>query len=192
MPKIILASLSPRRKELLLNIVKKFGVIPSSFDESTIDPDGQKYSAAEFAILASLYKALDIAHKHPKALVIGADTVVALNGKIFGKPKDKKEAVKILQKLSGRKHQVTTGVSVIYLSQQKIISTATTSEVYFKKLKSKDILEYVESGSPLDKAGSYGIQDIGQKFVKKIEGDLDNIVGLPIKTLKKLMLQFQS
>ena len=180
---IILASASPRRKELLKKIVKNFRVVESGVDEGCV-------SAAPpilFAKNAAILKAKAVAVKYKKSIVIGADTIVVLGKKILGKPKDKKDAVAMLKSLSDATHKAITGIAVIFPGG-KIVSDAAVTKIKMRKLSKKDILAYVNSGRPLDKAGAYGIQEIEDAFVEKIEGDYDNVVGLPVQKLKKILL----
>ncbi|HTY13385.1 MAG TPA: Maf family protein [Candidatus Omnitrophota bacterium] len=180
---IILASASPRRKDLLAKFLRKFDVIPSVIDESRIfasDPE-------TFARKAAIFKANDVAASHKDAIVIGADTIVVLDGKILGKPKDAAHAVSMLKALSGRTHQVITGLAVVFPNQKDIVSEIEVTRVKMKRTAEKDILDYVKSGRPMDKAGAYGIQEIEGIFIDNIEGDRDNVVGLPVARLKSLL-----
>lgn len=184
MPKtIILASASPRRIELLKKIVREFKIIPSGIDEMRINAKSPK----TFAVKAALAKAKDIAAKRKNAVVIGADTIIVLGKKIIGKPKNKKDAVRILTSLAGRTHQVITGMAVVDSNSSKELTDYEVTRVKMKKVKAGEIKEYVESGRPLDKAGAYGIQEIEDIFIEKIVGDYDNVVGLPVRALKKLL-----
>ena len=178
---IILASGSPRRKELLAEIIKDFKVIPSGFDESALDHS----DPIDFVKKASYAKAKDVAGRHWDALVIGADTIVALDGRIFGKPNDLKHAKEMLRSLSGRTHQVITGITLI--KQGRAVTGHAVTEVTFKPLGEKSIDDYLKNNLVLDKAGSYAIQEIGEKFVKKIKGDRDNVVGLPVSLVRSLL-----
>jgi len=180
---IILASSSPRRAELLKKVVRKFKIIPSKVDEANIPAPSPK----SFCIKAALAKAKDIAEKHKNAVVIGADTIIALGKKIIGKPKNKRDAVRILKSLAGRTHQVITGLAVVDSNSSKTLTAYEVTRVKMKKVKAGEIKEYVESGRPLDKAGAYGIQEIEDIFIEKIDGDYDNVVGLPVRALKKLL-----
>ncbi|MFA5840367.1 MAG: Maf family protein [Candidatus Margulisiibacteriota bacterium] len=184
--KIILASQSPRRKELLCKIVRRFSVVPSTVNESLI----KAKTPEAFAVKAALAKALDVAKKHKNSLVIGADTIVVLGKKILGKPKDKKHAIAMLQSLSGRVHKVITGIAVVDGLNGRVRTDLTETRVKMKRISTTAILAYVESGRPLDKAGSYGIQEIEEQFVASIDGDYDNVVGLPVKDLKRLLSCF--
>ncbi|MDD4179326.1 MAG: Maf family protein [Candidatus Margulisbacteria bacterium] len=181
--RIILASASPRRKELLAKIIKKFKIVPSKIDESKI----KAKSPEVLALKTALAKAQEIAIKANNAIVIGADTIVVLGKRIIGKPKNKKDAVRILKSLSGKTHKVITGLAVIDTAKQRANTTYVVTKVKMKKVKAKNILDYVASGRPLDKAGGYGIQEIEEVFIDRIDGDYDNVVGLPALTLKKLI-----
>lgn len=180
--KIILASKSPRRKELLKKIIKDFLVISSNVDESSI----KATSPLLFAKKASVLKAQAVAAKQKRAIVIGADTIVLLGKKILGKPKDKDEAIAMLKSLSGKTHKVITAIAVAFPGK-KIITDTTTTKVKMKKVSTKTIMEYVKSGKPMDKAGAYGIQEIEEIFIDHILGDYDNVVGLPVYKLQKLL-----
>jgi len=178
---VILASASPRRAELLKKIIEDFEVIPSKIDESKITAN----TPEEFARSAALAKAKEVAKTNPNAVIIGADTIVVLGGKILGKPKDKKDAFEMLQSLSGKTHQVITGIAIV--DGEKVTTGAETTQVTMKKVATETIQNYVESNRPLDKAGSYGIQEIEGDFVEKVYGDYDNVVGLPTQKLKDLL-----
>lgn len=190
MRQIILASGSPRRKNLLQQINLPFEVKVSSVDE-TFDPN---LPASEVAQELALRKARDIAQQCTNALIIGADTIVVLEDKILGKPVDNREARKMLQRLSGNIHHVLTGVALCKVSPQNITDTTTFVEqtkVVFGDLNSDEIETYIANGSPLDKAGSYGIQeDFGAVFVKRIEGDYYNVVGFPLHSFYNTMKSF--
>lgn len=181
-PPVILASQSPRRIELLKELVTDFQVIPSSVEE-TLRAD---LSPEENATHLAMEKARSVAARHPGHLVIGADTLVALHGEIIGKPRDADDARRILGRLSGREHQVITGVAVVF---DHAFQAAAVSHVTFHPLSEKQIAEYVATGEPLDKAGAYAIQGIGASLVAAHQGSHSNIVGLPLDTLKKLLDQ---
>lgn len=176
---IILASASPRRKELLSYIADDFCIAPSNIDE--IVPKG--LSVLKQAEYLARIKALDIAKKHPHDTVIGADTSVVLGKTVLGKPKDRNDAERMLKMLSGRTHKVITGCAVVKNSVCESFSVI--SRVKFCKLTQAEINAYLDSEEPYDKAGSYGIQGKGGAFVEYIKGDYFNIVGLPIAKLKK-------
>ena len=179
---IILASNSPRRKELLAREGVEFKVIPSSYSE--IENFG--LTPEKYVEFLAFNKAKAVFDLHG-GVVIGADTVVVLNGKILGKPKDEDDAKFMLKQLSASTHEVITGYSI--LSKEKTIKGYEITKVTFKNLTDKQIINYVNTGSPLDKAGAYGIQD-GDFLVENIVGDYDNVVGLPVLKIKKLLTEF--
>ncbi len=179
---LILASRSPRRVELLKEIVPDFKVVPSSVEEIF----DAKLSPADNAVAIARKKALDVAGKYPGHWVIGADTIVVLDNEIIGKPKDVDDAHHILRRLSGRTHQVITGVAVV---NSEPVETAVVSEVSFYHVADEEIIRYVETGEPLDKAGAYAIQGKGAFMVASYSGSYSNIVGLPMETLKKILQQ---
>lgn len=180
---IILASGSPRRKEILENANLKFDIIKSEIDE-VILPDESPY---QVVMRLAFEKSVDIASKYNDKLVIGADTVVSLDGKILGKPKDKKDAINMIKSLSGKTHQVITGISLINLDANKKIIDYVVSNVKFKDLSQQDIVDYIQTNESMDKAGAYGIQGYGAMLVEEIQGDYFNIVGLPISRLSDLL-----
>ncbi|MGG0644511.1 Maf family protein [Sporosarcina gallistercoris] len=179
---IILASASPRRKELLGRLGVPFIVHASNAVERPIE-NGEKPETYAQA-LASI-KASAIYEDHPGTLVIGADTVVALDGKVFPKPKSAAQAEEFLRELSGRTHSVITGVTLI--KDSAVTNFTSTTEVTFRKLDHALIHAYAATGDPLDKAGGYGIQTAGGLLVSEITGDYDNVVGLPIAELADAM-----
>ncbi len=176
---IILASASPRRRELLGYIVKDFSVMPSGVEE--VVPKG--ISVLKQPEFLSKIKALDIAKQYPDDTVIGSDTAVILGKEILGKPKDRADAQKMLLKLSGKVHKVVTGCTVV--KNGVVTSFSVVSRVKFQNLTKAEIEAYLDTDEPYDKAGSYGIQGKGGLLVEKIKGDYFNIVGLPIAKLKK-------
>lgn len=176
MKKIILASQSPRRKQLLEQIGLKFEIDPSNYEEDMT----LKMTPTKLAEHLSLGKAEDVAKRHGDSIIISADTIVAVNEEVFGKPKTPEKAKYMLRKLSGRVHSVITGFTIIDTETNKQIIKSVETKVYFKKLSEKEIDAYIATGEPLDKGGSYAIQGKAALFVKKIEGDYFNIVGLPI------------
>ena len=176
---IILASASPRRKELLGFIVNEYEVVPSKVEE--IVPKGM--STLKQPEYLSKIKALDIAKQYPNDIVIGADTSVILGKKILGKPKDRADAERMLLNLSGKVHKVVTGCTVVKNGVAKSFSVV--SRVKFQKLTKVEIDTYLDTDEPYDKAGSYAVQGRAGAFVEWIKGDYFNIVGLPIAQLKK-------
>ena len=173
---IILASKSPRRKHLLEQAGLDFKIIPSQFDESSVTqtvPD-------TYALTLSAAKADDIAAHHPDAWVIGADTIVLINGTILGKPMDRSDARQMLQQLSGQTHQVYTGVTICSVNHAVRFSEAVRTDVTFKGLSKDEIEWYIRTDEPFDKAGGYAIQGLGTSLVKQISGSYTNVVGLPV------------
>lgn len=184
MKNILLASASPRRREILLKAGFEFKVKPSDFDEKL---DNFDFSYEKIEKLA-YEKAFNVANKiQENCLVIGADTVVVFNNKILGKPKDKNEAIKMLKMLSDNIHFVVTCVCVIDSATFKYKISSVTTHVEFNNLSDIEIIDYVNKFMPLDKAGAYGIQELPSNFVKKIDGSFDNVVGLCPISVKKLL-----
>lgn len=183
---IILASQSPRRKQLLLQMgLEDFQVIPA-VEEEKWDP---QLSPKELVQFLALHKAAEVAKKcDPEDIVIGADTVVALDGKVLGKPHNAAHAFKMLSSLSTRRHMVYTGIA-IRQGEQKMVGVEST-EVRFCSLTEQEILDYIATGEPMDKAGAYGIQGRGALFVDSIRGDFYNVVGLPICRLGRMLAGF--
>lgn len=180
---IILASGSPRRKEILENTNLKFSVITSDIDERIFENE----EPIQLVLRLAFEKCMSVAQNNPSDLVIGADTIVVLDNEILGKPKNEEEAFKTLSKLSNREHQVITGMSIVNLENEKKIVDYAISNVKFKKLTDQDIKDYISTKECLDKAGSYGIQGYGALLVEKIKGDYFNIVGLPISKLSDIL-----
>ena len=179
---VILASASPRRLELLKQIGIEPIVKPSHFEEAS----GLSKDAKTIVKDNALGKCLDIAKNLTTELaVIGADTIVVTEGAILGKPKDSADAILMLENLSGKAHQVMTGVAVSY--QGKVISEVCITDVVFRKLTLEEIKAYVATGEPLDKAGAYGIQGRGAVLVEKIDGDYNNVVGLPLTKVYSIL-----
>lgn len=178
---IILASASPRRKELMKLMTDNFQVIPADVDE-TLPADIYPEEAAEY--LAEK-KCRAVAEEHKDAAVIGCDTVVIEGKEILGKPVDITDACRMLRTLSGRTHLVITGVCIFY--REKYNKFSEISQVEFYPLSDDEINEYAETGEPRDKAGAYGIQGLGGLLVKSIQGDYNNIVGLPAARLKRVL-----
>lgn len=175
---MILASQSPRRRELLSLITQDFRVIPATGEE--VLPDG--ISPEQAVILLSKQKAEEIFARYKGETIIAADTVVAIDGRILGKPVSEENAVEMLQMLSGRVHSVYTGVCVIN-ERGELYSFADETTVEFNQLSEQLIADYVASGEPMDKAGAYGIQGRGALLVKRINGCYYNVMGLPVGRL---------
>src|SRR6185437_2058749 len=180
LPPLILASVSPRRAELLRETGLKFRVVPSDASETR----NEQLTARELCQLNAYRKARAVAKKIPDALVIGADTLVCLDDEIFGKPSSLTDARQMIGKLQGRTHRVATGVCLIHLRRfrQKIFTE--TTRVTFRHLDSKQIRYYLGAINSLDKAGAYAIQEKGDLLVERISGSYSNVVGLPIERLK--------
>ena len=175
----VLASASPRRKELLSSIIPVFGVIPATGEEKvniSLFPEQMATSIAES-------KCDEVFNSNPEATVIGCDTIVVFEGEVLGKPKNKFDAYNTLKRLSGKTHYVITGVCV--RNKYKKLIEHDKTEVKFNQLTDEFIQKYVDSGSPMDKAGSYGIQDGG--LVKEYYGSYTNVVGLPVTLVKKML-----
>lgn len=187
--KLILASQSPRRKRLLEQLGFEFDIIPAHIDEEI---EFDKYKPNEVAEILAEDKALHIAKSVDEpAYIIGADTIVVLDGKILNKPNDEENAFEMLSRLSNNTHLVYTGISIIETITMRKITKSQRTEVTFRKLDEKEIRAYIKSGSPMDKAGSYGIQDdFGAVFVSDIKGCYYNIVGLPVQMLYSTMKEF--
>lgn len=175
-PRLILASNSPRRRELLTQAGLRFSVIPSEVDEHKVagsDPDVLVRTLA-----AS--KASEIAQKHLDSWVIGADTIVVIENQILGKPDSAAAARVMLKRLSGNIHQVFTGYCVCCKRKARLFTDVVRTDVCFKNLSNEEIEWYIQTGEPFDKAGGYGIQGIGSVLVKSIKGSYTNVVGLPV------------
>lgn len=183
--KFILASASPRRKELIKLIDENTVVIPADIEE-ICEADIYPENTAEYF---ACQKAKYISGLHPDAVVLGADTVVIIDGIILGKPKDQDDAFKMLKMLSGKTHEVITGCCLCH--GKKSYSFSVTSSVTFFALSDEEIKAYIETKEPFDKAGAYGIQGKGCLLVKEIRGDYNNIVGLPVSALKRHLKTFK-
>lgn len=179
MKRIILASASPRRKELLKELGIPFEIVESEFDETP----REDLAPENLALFYAHEKAEDVAKKIGNGVVIGVDTIVVFDGKPIGKPSSKTDAKTILKKLSGNMHTVITAYSIIDTQSKMCISNVVKTKVWFRRLSNNKIDEYGATGEPMDKAGAYGIQGKGGEFVEKIEGDFNNVVGLPITAL---------
>lgn len=183
MKSIILASQSPRRKELLSRMGVAFEAIPSHFDEKLNDALPAEEVAGELA----LGKAREVARQHPDSIVIGSDTIVTIHGKQLEKPRDSTEAKEMLTMLSGASNDVSTGVAVVCIADGFEMVRADTTKVCFKPYDEAAIDRYVATGDPLDKAGAYGIQSGAASLIDHIDGQYDTVIGLPT-TLLVLML----
>jgi len=187
MDAIILASSSPRRSELLKQAGIPFSVMPGGVDEEKVELSGTPGQKAEQ--LAYL-KAMDVAGKVQKGLVLGADTIVVCGGEIFGKPVDEKDAVKMLESLSGRVHLVITGIVLADAESKAVATGHETTRVKFSPITREDISAYIRTGEPYGKAGAYAVQGRGALFVEGIDGCYSNVVGLPLYKLGKMLQEF--
>jgi septum formation protein len=188
MPTIILASGSPRRKELLEKLQIPFVVEVSNYEED----NNLKLKPLELAKTLSSGKAETVAQKHKgeDVVIIGADTFIVLDNKILGKPHTPEKAKEMIKEMSGRDHSVITGFTIIDAKSGKKVSKAVESKVYFRKLTDEEIDAYVRTGESLDKAGAYAIQEAGSILIEKTEGDYTNIVGLPLPALIEELKKF--
>lgn len=190
MEKIVLASASPRRRELLEQIGIKFDIVVSNEPEDEID---KSLSPENYTSELALMKACNVAKKltgtkRKDSLIIAADTVVYSDGKILGKPKDSDDAFRILKSLSGKAHEVYTGICIMRLTDGYATSKSIKTTVKFKELTDKTIKAYIKTGEPADKAGAYGIQGRGAVLVEEICGDYFNVVGLPLSALYDVLI----
>lgn len=184
---IILASASPRRKELLLQAQIPFVVRPSEVDEEAVELYGSPAKKAE--TLAYL-KARDVSGKISEGLVLGADTVVVLEDEIFGKPQNEADAFNMLTRLSGREHSVITGVALIDSGTGKVETGCEETKVKFAELSPAEINYYISTGEPQGKAGAYAVQGMGALLVEGIQGCYANVVGLPLMKLRRMLEEF--
>jgi septum formation protein len=181
LPPIILASVSPRRSQLLKELGMDFTVIPSD----AVEAHHEHLTAVEISQLNAYRKARAVAKKYPDALVLGADTVVYKDTTLFGKPANLEDAYRMLKQLQGETHQVVTGVCLLHLRGHHQKMFAESTEVKLRSLDVKQIQDYIEKINPLDKAGAYAIQEHGDKIVENISGSYSNVVGLPVERLKE-------
>ena len=181
--RLILASRSPRRYELLKQVGLNFEVVPSSLAEDFV----QEESPQEHVIRLARAKAIDVAAGHPDRWVVAADTIVYINGSILGKPKNQEEAIEMLRCLSGQEHWVLTGLSVCHLEKRKGDEEAVQTAVRVKSLTRSEMEWYVKTGEPFDKAGGYAIQGIGSFMIESIRGSYTNVVGLPLCELIQML-----
>lgn len=182
--KIVLASQSPRRRELLAGLISDFEIITDNSEE-VVEPE---LLPEEVVKKLAMQKAQNVSEKaDDNAIIIAADTVVFIDGVILGKPADKEEAAVMLRKLSGREHHVCTGIAVIDNKTGKAVSDIQRTAVSFKPLSDGEIDRYIATGEPMDKAGAYGIQELGALFVEGIKGDYFNVVGLPVCKLAQIL-----
>lgn len=179
--KIVLASASPRRKELMKKVGLKFETMVADVDETV--PEG--VSPIDSAMLIAQKKALKVSALRPDDAVVGADTIVVIDGDILGKPGTEDDAIAMLTRLSGKEHTVITGVCIARGNEK--ITFAETTRVKFYALTKAEIEDYVKTGEPMDKAGAYGVQGLGCVLVERIDGDYFNVMGLPIASVVRAM-----
>jgi len=186
-PRLILASQSPRRRLLLKQIGLGFTVRPSRVEELFSPRESPGNNAKRIA----LEKAFDVARSTSRGIVVGADTIVVIDGAILGKPGTRKEARAMLMRLSGREHVVYTGIALVDAKSGMFLSDVERTKVRFRSLGRREVAEYVASGAPMDKAGAYGIQDdYGAVFVEKVDGCFYNVVGFPLARFYTLLTEF--
>ena len=185
LPELILASESPRRRELLARAGYRFKVVPSNIDEAAFSIGG--LSPCQYAEKLALAKAGKIAGDFPDAVVIGADTIVDSNGKIVGKAADAKEAEAIIRMLFARPHYVITGLAILWINKNIRIVESVSTTVYPKKLSEEQIAQYIKSNLWKGKAGAYGIQETAEEFVERIDGSLTNVMGFPMERLMEIL-----
>jgi septum formation protein len=174
--KLILASQSPRRKQLLEQIGLEFEIHPSDIDE-LLDP---KLNPCQQVESLSRQKAIAVAAKFKNALILAADTMVALDGEVYGKPKDRDDAIGMLNKFSGKSHSIVTGFTIIDTETKKSVTNSSETKVWFRKISTEEIKRFIEKEKPYDKAGAYAIHELASVFVQKIEGDFFGGVGLSV------------
>jgi len=185
-PRFILASSSPRRRELLEQGGYDFEVIPPEVAEVS----GPWFTIREATIGNATRKALEVARCAPDAVVLGADTLVALDGEVIGKPRDLAHATELLQRLSGRSHEVRTAVFICQLAQGRAHSFQEISQVRFRALDRRAIQQYLTKVDPLDKAGAYAAQGHGEQIIERIDGSYSNVVGLPMEATASVLRDF--
>ncbi len=184
-PSFILASKSPRRKDLLEKAGYTFSIVTSNIDESAVCADS--LDANPYAEKLALLKAMDVAGQFPDTLVLGADTVAELDGEIIGKAIDETHAEEIVCKLFSRPHKVITGIAMVRLTDDLKIVQSDTTIVYPRKMSPSQVESHIRSGTWKDKAGAYAIQETGDEFVERIDGSLTNVMGLPMEKVAELL-----
>lgn len=178
---LILASASPRRRELLSHFTRDFSIDPAAGPETPPD----HAAPGDIVKALSAAKAAEVASRHPGDLILAADTIVELDGTVLGKPHDRADAARMLRVLSGREHRVYTGITLA--RDGEIVSEAEMTRVFFREMSDREIAAYVDSGEPMDKAGAYGYQGLAALFVERIDGDFFNVVGLPLCRLGRML-----
>jgi septum formation protein len=191
MKKLVLASTSPRRHQILKQFGLKYDFISPELDEEKAKKALGTGDPLKVACGLAFAKAASVAHKVKKGIILGSDTIVVLKGKMIGKPSSREDAFRILRNLSLNRHCVVTAVAFIDSETGKTLVTYDESFVTFKKLTAKWIRGYVEAGSVMDKAGAYAVQENSDPFIRKIEGSYYNVVGLPIEKVKKILAMWE-
>ena len=184
--KLVLASASPRREEILKKLNLKFTIVPAKINEDDFSND----DPIDLVKTLALEKAKSVSELVEEAIVIAADTVVVFNGQILGKPADEADAKNMLKSLNSNQHQVITGLAVLNSSKEKIFVEHNITDVKMTNMSEKEIDNYIETGEPMGKAGSYAIQGYGGLFVEEIKGSYHSVMGLPIHQLAKLLDKF--
>ncbi|MBR2726834.1 MAG: septum formation inhibitor Maf [Solobacterium sp.] len=174
MRKLILASQSPRRKELMEKCGLTFEIEAADIDETMDEAEDLREEVQRLAYR----KAQHVLERHPSAVVVGSDTIVVVDGEVLGKPKDEEDARQMLRKLSGRSHEVMTGLCI--LREDRCFTDVSVSTVWFETLDEEEIINYVRTGEPMDKAGAYAVQGIASRYISRMEGDYYAIMGLPL------------
>lgn len=183
--KVILASGSPRRRELLKQIGVAYTVVPSTFVEQPYNEDPKELVKAN-----ALGKARQVAANEERGIVLGADTIVVLGSSILGKPKDRRDAESMLRALSGQWHEVVTGIALVNAMNGDAVADTVTTQVHMRPITHEELLGYLDTEEPYDKAGAYGIQGLAAKFIDRIEGCYFNVVGLPLSHVCELLASF--
>jgi septum formation protein len=187
LPPVVLASASPRRSELLGRLPVDFTVIPSD----TPEVHNEQLTVREVCLVNAYRKARAVAKQFPDHLVLGADTLVSMGNRLYGKPADMAEAERMLAELQGKTHEVVTGVCLMHLRRHRVKTFCETTWVTFKQLRPEVIHDYVMKVPTLDKAGAYGIQEFGEMLVAGVEGSFDNVVGLPTESLRRAFAEWR-
>ena len=188
LPPVVLASASPRRSELLSHLPVDFTVFPSD----ALEVHNEQLTVREVCMVNAYRKARTVAKQFPDHLVLGADTLVALNNRLYGKPADITEAERMLSELQGKTHEVVTGVCLMHLRSHSVKTFSETTWVTFKELDPEDIHNYVMKVATLDKAGAYAIQEFGDLLVAGLDGSYDNVVGLPTESLRRAFAEWRA
>lgn len=187
LPPVVLASASPRRSELLSHLPVAFTVFPSDAPEV----HNEQLTVREVCMVNAYRKARAVAKQFPDHLVLGADTLVSMGNRLYGKPADIHEAERMLSELQGKTHEVVSGVCLMHLRSHRVKTFSETTWVTFKQLKPEDIHNYVMKVATLDKAGAYAIQEFGDLLVAGVDGSYDNVVGLPTESLRRAFAEWR-